>query len=81
MNTKYNDIELAQLIAAAKGLPTVRLTADAVRHLSAEKSWRGEAARKLRLDLEHNNSGWCSIDVTKESYDNGPAFILADVEI
>jgi hypothetical protein len=82
MNTKYNDVELAQLSAANKGVPTVRLFADMVRMLArTDKTWRGEAAKQLRLDLEHNNSGWCSVDVTKESYENGPAFVLADVEI
>lgn len=82
MNTKYNDIELAQLSAANKGVPTMTLSYDAVRKLAfADKTWRADAASQLRLDLEHNNSGWCSVDVTKESYENGPAFVLADVEI
>lgn len=82
MNNKYDDVQLAQLFAANKGAASVRLSSSDLRTMAfTAMGWRGPAAKQLRSDLEHNNSGWCSVEVTQESYDNGPQFVLMDVEI
>lgn len=91
MNTKYNDVELAAAREAHVGVPTVDLSFDFVRKMAkggvGEPAWRGIAARQLLRDLEHNNSGWCAVTVTKESFDVGVdlgayrGFVVVDVEI
>ena len=76
---KYDEHYFAAL--PTPGAETINLTASAVKAMANGDGWRREAARDLRRDLEHNNSGWCSVDVEKASYNNGPAFVVIDVEI